>query len=210
MTDLRTAPAATSVLRLPQLYQLGRGRRLLRTSGLLAAVGVVVVLARGAGFDRPEPLLLVLTPALVWAVRTVGRRPLRLDPVTGTLTVPHRWCLRRRVRLSAARSVSLVDNGRRYLVLAVDDGGRGTRVPLLRVSRRVQRSQSPEALSVLADQLARQVPRSSEVVAQLRVQATFLAGGGDLARSPLARLVRRPDRWDGAGRAAFDLIDLIP
>jgi hypothetical protein len=189
------------VVRIPQLYQARWWLRVIRTVLLLLAAVLVVGIV-----DRPEAGLLVLLPVLVWAVRTVGRRPVRLDPAAGSLTFPYRWLGRRRVTL--ADDVALLDDGRQSLVLQVGADTRN-RVPILRWTGQVRRSQRPDVLDALAAALDRHAPRSAPVADRLRAQAAFLAAGGRLLDSPLIGSVRYSDRWTGVGSGVSDLLDTL-
>jgi hypothetical protein len=82
-------------IRLPQLHQPRWWHRAIRTVLLLFAVLLVV-----PGIERPEAALLLLLPAVLWAVKAVGHRPIRLDATTGRLTFPHRWAGRRHLPLT--------------------------------------------------------------------------------------------------------------
>jgi hypothetical protein len=194
---------AEHAVRIPQLYQARWWLRVIRTLLLLLAVVLVV-----GSVDRPEAGLLLVAPVLIWAVRTVGRRPVRLDTAAGSLTFPHRWLGRRRVTL--ADDVTLLDDGRQSLVLQVGADA-CNRVPILRWTGQVRRSQRPEVLDALAAALDRHAPETAPVADRLRAQAAFLAAGGRLVDSPLIGSVRYSDRWTGVGSGVADLLaTLLP
>lgn len=186
---------------IPQLHQAAWWRRGIRTVLLLSIVLLVV-----AGLDRPALSWLFLLPVLIWAGRAIGRRPLRLDTATGTLTVPHWWAGWRRVPL--AGGVALLDDGRQCLVLQIGDDTRA-RVPILRLTGPVRRTQRPELLRALADQLDRHAPAAGPVTDRLRAQAAYLAGGGRPLDSPLAGSIRYSNRWTGVGSGLNDLLDTL-
>ena len=189
----------TDRVRIPQLHQARWWLRVVRT-GLL----VLLVLLLIGMVDRPDLTPLLLLPVLIWAVRTVGRRPVRLEQ--GRLTFPHHWAGRREVALTD--DLALLDDGRQCLVLQVGADPRN-RLPILRYTFSVRRSQRPDVLRALAAAVDRHVPRSAAVAHRLRVQADFLAGGGRLLDSPLAGSVRHSHRWTGSGSGLSDLVDTL-
>ena len=74
-------------------------------------------------------------------------------------------------------------------MLEVRGAGRrtSTYVPLAAVDLGGDRSQSPEFLRILADQIEAWAPQRGAVVKGLRAQADHLGSGGALRESPLAR-----------------------
>ena len=62
-----------------------------------------------------------------------------------------------------------------------------TYLPLVAVDLGGDRSQPPEFLRVLADQIERWAPERGAVVKLLRAQADHVAAGGDVRESPVAR-----------------------
>ena len=201
MSDPSAAPSADRTIRIPQLHQPRWWHRVIRTVLLLLVVLLVV-----AGIDRPEAAGLFLLPVAIWAVKAVGRRPIRLDATTGRLTFPHHWAGRHHASL--AGGVELVDDGRQALVLQVGGDPRA-RVPILRLTRAVRRSQPPDILHALAGQLDRHAPGWAPVAGRLRTQADFLAGGGRPLGSPLAGSIRYSSRWTGVGGGLSDLLDTL-
>lgn len=132
-----------------------------------AALGVVVILAGVAAFSGRQ-----------W-----------LDPGEGTVTREWLWCRRRTIALIEARSVRLVNNRGGGLNLTIRPShGRTMLVPVLLLSDHVQRSQSPEILRLLADQVQRS-RSGGKVPDQLRRQAVHLEKGGTAQDSPLSGLV---------------------
>ena len=201
MSDPSAAPSADRTIRIPQLHQPRWWHRVIRTVLLLLVVLLVV-----AGIDRPEAAGLFLLPVAIWAVKAVGRRPIRLDATTGRLTFPHHWAGRHHASL--AGGVELVDDGRQALVLQVG-GDPQARVPILRLTRAVRRSQPPDILRAVAGQLDRHAPGWAPVAGRLRTQADFLAGGGRPLGSPLAGSIRYSSRWTGVGGGLSDLLDTL-
>jgi hypothetical protein len=201
MSDTSAAPSADRTIRIPQLHQPRWWHRVIRTVLLLLVVLLVV-----AGIDRPEAAGLFLLPVAIWAVKAVGRRPIRLDATTGRLTFPHHWAGRHHASL--AGGVELVDDGRQALVLQVGGDPRA-RVPILRLTRAVRRSQPPDILRALAGQLDRHAPGWAPVAGRLRTQADFLAGGGRPLDSPLAGSIRYSSRWTGVGGGLSNLLDTL-
>ena len=198
MTERPAAVVEARTLSVPQLHRARWWLRVIRTVLLLVAALLVIGLV-----DRPETMLLLLLPVLIWTGRTVAHRPIRLEQ--GRLTFPHRWFGRREVPL--AGDVALVDDGRQSLVLQVGPDPRD-RVPILRLTANVHRSQRPEVLAALAAALDRYVPRSGPVADRLRDQAAHLAAGGRLLDSPLTGSIRYSGRWSGGGGGS-SISDLI-
>ena len=163
-------------------------------------------------FDRLPAAGLFLLPVAIWAVKAAGQRPIRLGTATGQVTFPHRWARRRRVPLS--RGVELFDDGRQALVLHLRGNPRA-RVPILRLTRALHRSQRRAVLHLLAEQLDRHTPASASASAsapvadRLRTPADFLAAEARPPASPLAASIRSSNRWTGVGAGLSDLLDTL-
>lgn len=159
---------------------------------LSVGAGVLAVPAVGvwAWVTRPESRLavaiVVLVAALGW-VALLWRRTW-LEPDVGVVReVAGVW--RRRVPWGDARSVRLVHNHARQVVLEVRGAGGPVHLPILADDLGGPRSQPPAFLRTLADHLERGAPPAARVAAQLRAQADHLEAGGSVGASPLARLL---------------------
>ncbi|WP_040164380.1 hypothetical protein [Microbacterium gorillae] len=171
-------------LRLPQT----------RTSTLIGAAifGVVIVVGVIIAVTQPanRAWALIGTPVLclifagMLATRTV------LDADHGSITTTRVWVFRRRVDLASATRIAIGPNNNNRAVFGVRGSGGTVFVDLVHCSTGVNVALEPPALTALADAVERfvppAVPRRTEVVAQLRAQAAFLAGGGRPQDSPLA------------------------
>lgn len=172
---------------IPQLTSTSAIRWLLPAGAALVAVLLYVWLGgRGTRWA-----LYTLVPVLAVATVVVVHSRVWVDPEQGVVRWHRRWVRRRHVVLADATEIALVGTGR-GVRLRVRDERHGGDVPLLAMTSHVQRSQSPEVLQMVADALERHAgPEHRGRVAQdLRAQAEHLAGGGDLAGSPLTALVR--------------------
>ena len=154
----------------------------------LAVVGIMVYV----GVTQPANRWAVAVGAAVLLVVTLWVVSSRMwvEPDTGTVVRESFWCRRRRVDLRSATSVALVNNRAGALLLGIKHR-RTLYLPVLALTDYVERSQPPEFLRFLADQVDAHAPRARRVAIQLRAQADFVAGGGAAAESPLARLVTR-------------------
>ena len=86
-----------------------------------------------------------------------------------------------------AESVQVRSNNAGQALLQVE-GARGSAyLPLVAVDVGGDRTQSPEFLTLLADEVERWAPQRGAVVKQLRAQADHVASGGSVRESPIAR-----------------------
>lgn len=94
----------------------------------------------------------------------------------------------RPVAWAEASQVRIRSNNAGQALLEVRGAGRrtSTYLPLVAVDMGGDRSQSPEFLSALADEIERWAPQRVGVVKQLRAQAEHMASGGAVRESPLA------------------------
>lgn len=167
--------------------------RLTTRSALAWAIGTAVVVAGGAGclsVAQPEnaPYGYGIVAVLAVGVLLVALSATWVDAAAGTI-IWRRWAVTRTtVALREATRVAVVGSGPQAL-LQVRAGRRGGHLVLLVLSDYVQRSQSPEVLSALADTLTAHTASatSGEAVGLLRAQAKHIATGGAPATSPLAR-----------------------
>jgi len=101
----------------------------------------------------------------------------------------------RPVAWAGASTVRIRNNNAGQALLEVRRQGRrtSTYLPLVAVDLGGDRSQSPEFLRTLADQIELWAPERGAVVKQLRAQAEHVAAGGTVRESPvaLAHLARR-------------------
>jgi hypothetical protein len=94
-----------------------------------------------------------------------------IDTGSGRITSTRLRVLRRSVDLADARTVALVENRGGGLNLTVKPrSGRAMLVPVLLLSDYVKRSQSPEVLRLLADQVEQRCSGAGKVPDQLRRQ----------------------------------------
>jgi len=159
------------------------------TAGTAVAV---VAIAAYYGITQPEnrwAAVLVVAGTAITALGVVSARTW-IEPATGTVGRRLFWCLQRRARLSSATSVSLVNNRAGGLHLGIKHR-RTLYVPVLALTDYVERSQSPEILNLLADQIDTHVPRARSTAFLLRRQANFIAAGGAAPDSPLATMTSR-------------------
>lgn len=171
--------------------------RLTTRSALGWVIGTLVVVAGGAVYvaaTQPEnaPYAYGTVGLLVVAVVLVALSATWVDHSAGTVTW-RRWAVvSTTVALREATQVAVVGSGPQAL-LRVRAGGRGGHLVLLVLSDYVQRSQSPQVLTALADTVAAHTApgTSGEAVALLRAQAKHLTAGGDAATSPLARFTSK-------------------
>lgn len=141
-------------------------------------------------------LLLLLAAALP--------RRTTVDAVDGTLARRSWRGARRVVRLADARRVEVTRTGH-VARLEVDDGVARRRllptgVALVASGGYVERSQSPEDLTWLADVIGRHAPGargSRDTVRALREQAAHLMSGGAVPDSPLGARPSRPAPEEG-------------
>ena len=116
-------------------------------------------------------------------------RTTSLDTERGLVvrTVCGTW--KRSVAWADASVVRIRDNNAGQALLEVRGRGRRTSayLPLVAVDLGGDRSQSPEFLRVLADQVERWSPERGAVVKLLRAQADHVDAGGDVRESPVAR-----------------------
>lgn len=160
-------------------------------SGIVAAVSIpaVVVWAlltqpaenQVAGMVGCAILLAFLVILIFRTTWLDTERGLVVRTICGVWSRPVAW--------ADASQVRIRNNNAGQAVLEVRGAGRGTStyLPLVAVDIGGDRSQSPEFLSALADQIERWAPHREGVVKQLRAQAEHVAAGGDVRESPVAR-----------------------
>ena len=155
------------------------------------AVGVVAI-AVYYGITQPENRWLAAVILAATAITVLGVASSRawIEPATGTVVRENFWRLRRRAPLRSAKSISLVNNRAGGLHLGIKHR-RTTYVPVLLLTDYVERSQSPEMLRVLADQIDTHAPSAAPTAVLLRRQADFIAAGGAAPDSPLAAMTTR-------------------
>ena len=132
--------------------------------------------------------MLALLGGLVW-------RRTWLDVERGLLVRELLGSIRRTASWVDASRVRVRSNHGGQALLEVRAAGRrtSTYIPLVAIDLGGDRSQSPEFLGVLADQIERWSPQRVALVRSLRAQADHLVTGGSVRDSPLARahLARR-------------------
>lgn len=172
--------------------------KLTSRSGLLWVAGTGLALLAAAGFvaaTQPENrwAVAVVVPLLGLGLLTLLSIRTTIDPATGTVCRSVLWVRRRSTPLATASSVKLVNNRAGTLALGVSGAGdRTTYLPVLTLTDYVERSQSPDFLRFLADQLGRWAPATTTgVVTRLRGQADAVEAGAAPAETPLAPLITR-------------------
>jgi hypothetical protein len=171
--------------------------RLLSRSGTMwlsmvaAAVGVPAVLdwallTQPVGNQVAAAVVAVLFVGFVVFLMT---RRTWLDPDRGVLVREVAGVWRRSVAWADAAQIRIRSNNAGQALLEVRGADRRTSayLPLVAVDIGGDRSQAPEFLSALADEIERWAPQKEAVVKQLRAQADHVASGGAVRESPVAR-----------------------
>ena len=157
---------------------------------VVGIVGVVGYLALDS--TTRVPAIIVGALLLLFLGVLVSRRTW-LDTGRGTVVREAARVLRREVPWADAAAVQVRSNNVGQALLQVK-GRRGSAyIPLVAVDTGGDRTQSPEFLELLADQVERWAPERGAVVKQLRSQAAHVTSGGSVRESPIARahLARR-------------------
>ena len=165
-----------------------------RSASLSLLVAVVAVLAVMGWALVTQPLVnqvavVVVAVVLVGGMGALAGRRTWLDTRRGAL-VRRTWAGRaQETSWAEATTIRLQPNHAGQLMLQVRGAGRRGSVylPLVAVDLGGDRSQPPEVLLVLADQVEAWAPQRASVVRQLRAHADHLAGGGAVRESPLAK-----------------------
>jgi hypothetical protein len=158
---------------------------------LAAAVVAVPAVVAWAWVTQPDSRI----PSVVVGVLLLGglgilvSRRTWLDTRQGLVVHEVVFVFRRPTPWADAKVVKFTDNRVGQLMLEVRGAERrtSTYVPLVAVDMGGDRSQSPEFLGVLADQIESWSPQRAAVVTKLRAQAEHLRSGGPVRESPLAR-----------------------
>jgi hypothetical protein len=118
-----------------------------------------------------------------------------IETETGTVVWQRFWFSRTRVRLEDASEVEYlaVRNGTLQLALRSPESRRRRLLPLLMLTMYVERSQRPDVLAGLADQIEKwsHAQIYGRLPKELRAQAKHVAAGGGPHDSPLARYVKK-------------------
>ena len=123
----------------------------------------------------------------------VVTRRIWLDPEHGRLVWEAAGVWRRSVALADASELQIRRSAGQALLQVRGKGRRtSSHLALVAVDMGGDRSQPPEVLRALADQIERWAPERGAVVRMLRAQADHVAAGGAVRESPvaLAHLVR--------------------
>lgn len=161
-------------------------------AGALAVPAVVV----WALFTQPvgnQAAAILIGALFVGFVVFVVTRRTWLDPDRGLVVREVAGVWRRSIGWADATELRVRRAGGQALLQVRGEGQRrSTYVPLVAVDVGGDRSQPPEFLTALADQVERWAPHRGAVVKLLRAQAEHVATGGDVRESPvaLAHLVR--------------------
>lgn len=182
-------------VRVPRLLSRSASMWLSVGAAVVAAVGVVVWAL------LTQPLVNQVSGVLVFGFLAsvlgflIGRRTW-LDPASGVVGRDVCGLFPRTTSWAGAQRVQVGSNRGGQALLEVRGVGRRTSVylPLVAVDPGGDRSQQPDFLRLLADQVETWAPQRRAVVAALRAQADHLASGGSVRESPVARryLARTP------------------
>ena len=159
----------------------------------VAVVGVLAVV----GYYSLDSATRV--PAIVVGVLFLGffavllSRRTWIDTVNGRVVRETARVYRREVPWAEAQTVQVRSNNGGQALLQVQGRGGSAYVPLVAVDLGGDRTQPPQFLELLADEIERWAPERGAVVKQLRAQAAHVAAGGSVRESPLAlaHLARR-------------------
>jgi hypothetical protein len=155
-----------------------------------AVVGGAAVVAWGI-LTQPagnRVAAIVVGVLLVGFVVVAVFRKTWLDPDRGLLVREVAGVWRRSAAWAEADELRVRSAGGQALLQVRGSGRRSSAyVPLVAVDLGGDRSQSPEFLRTLADQVERWAPERGAVVKLLRAQAEHVAGGGTVRESPVAR-----------------------
>jgi hypothetical protein len=175
-------------VRVPRLVSSSRTMWL---SAAVAVVGVIAVVAWALATQSTANRVAAVVVAVIlvlFLVFLAGRRT-SLDTARGTV-VRDVWGLPSRAEAWAgAQVVRVRSNNAGQAQLEVRGAGHRTSVylGLVAVDLGGDRSQPPEFLRTLADQIEQWTPERAAVARSLRAQADHLEGGGAVRDSPLAR-----------------------
>jgi hypothetical protein len=170
------------------------------SSAILWGVGTLIVLMGVLAYlsvTQPENrwTLWVILPLVTLFVVFAATRRCWIDTETGTVVWQRFWFSRTRVRLEDASEVEYlaVRNGTLQLALRSPESRRRRLVPLLMLTMYVERSQRPDVLVGLADQIEKwsHAQVYGRLPKELRAQAKHVAAGGGPHDSPLARYVKK-------------------
>ncbi|MBO0847477.1 MAG: hypothetical protein J2P22_18925 [Nocardioides sp.] len=167
-------------------------RLLSRSRSVWLAVGVAVVVAVAVVVwslvTQPVAALVVVVVLVLVLGFTAARRTF-LDTDDGAVVRDVWGLLPRSTPWAGADVVRIRSNNGGQAMLEVRGTGRRRAIylPLVAVDLGGDRSQSPEFLRMLADQIERWAPERASVVRELRAQAEHLESGGAVGESPLAR-----------------------
>lgn len=159
-------------------------------SVLVAAVAVLGIVGWALATQpvTNQVAAVVLAVVLFGGLGALAARRSWMDTDRGTL-VRRSWTLRQQeVAWSEASRLRLQPNHAGQLMLEVRGASRRAsfHLPLVAVDLGGDRSQPPEVLRALADQIESWAPERASVARKLRAQADHLAGGGAVRESPLA------------------------
>ena len=175
-------------VRVPRLLS---GSRSMWFSAIAAAVAIpaVVVWALLTQPVENQVAAVVVGALLLAFLGGMVFRTTSLDTERGLVvrTVCGVW--QRSVAWADASVVRVRGNNAGQALLEVRGAGRrtSTYLPLVAADLGGDRTQSPELLRLLADQVERWSPERGAVVKLLRAQADHVATGGDVRESPVAR-----------------------
>jgi len=158
-------------------------------SAAAVSIPVLVVWALLTQPVTNQVVAVVVGPGLLVFFALLIFRSTSLDTERGLVvrTICGVWD--RRVAWAGATVVRIRNNNAGQALLEVRGDGRrtSTYLPLVAVDLGGDRSQPPEVLGLLAEQLERWAPERGAVVKLLRAQADHMAAGGAVRESPVAR-----------------------
>jgi len=159
----------------------------------VAVVGVLAVVGYYSLDSATRVPAIVVGVLLLGFLAVLLSRRAWVDTDKGQVVRETARIYRREVPWAGARKVQVRSNNGGQAVLQVQ-GSRGSAwIPLVAVDLGGDRSQPPEFLELLADEVERWAPERGAVIKQLRAQAAHIAAGGSVRESPmaLAHLARR-------------------
>lgn len=180
-----STPSGTAQITVPRLLTSSISMWVAVGVSALAAIGIAAWgLATQQGTNRVLAALIAVL-VLSFMAATAWRRTW-IDRTKGTISQSVMGIRIRSVAWADATTIALEPNRAGQLALRIS-GDSTVRVTLLAVDLGGPRAMPPNTLRLLADEIATWTASRERVVAALQSQADFLADGGAVTGSPLAR-----------------------
>jgi hypothetical protein len=159
----------------------------------VAVVGMVAVVGYFSLDGSTRVPAILVGVLLLGSLAVLLSRRTWLDTDNGRVVRETARVYRREVPWAEARTVRVRSNNGGQALLQVQGGGGSAWIPLVAVDLGGDRTQPPQFLELLADEVERWASDRGAVVKQLRAQAAHVASGGAVRESPIARahLARR-------------------